>query len=763
MSALLIPSRRIVTAALVAAGAWSAVAQGAPPEPGTNVVERHALLVGCSTYENYPRLELYGPANDVPMWVKALTNPKGFAFPPANVRSLVGWSKDDPSSRPTHANIGKGFEHLIEQAKPGAQIFILLSGHGTQAPIPAGQTDPLDAANPEPDGLDEVFLPADLKKGDGSLENAIRDDQIGKWLDQIRDKGADVWILFDCCHSGTMTRAVDDKAARGERCRAVDPIRDLGLSKETLHAAIDRASRAMAAYEARTGKKFVAGDKVKPVPAGAGRKGSLAAFYAAQPFERAPELPLPEGVAHLPENYYGLLSYAVLQALEQRQSPISYGDLAVAVAARYRAIRGTRFPTPSAEGDLNREVLGLTVWPARPGIVLERTADVLRVSAGELHGLTTGSVLAVRPPAGQGDGIVGHVRVESAGPATATVAPCPYDGKPAAAAAGFKDLSRCETVRREFGDMRLRLYAGDVPALTAAVDKLAPEVRDMVAVVGKAAEAQWVLRAVTPAQAGAEYGLADATNDTVVLVQNQAHEGTGEAERAAEDLLRRAGQPIPRKVFGRYPVGDARALVGGLERDLPKVFRWRNVWRVANGSATRDAGEAHGLRLEMYKLTGQNDTTGERFRTGPLPDGQRMKIQVKNTGTEKLWVTVLSLSADFGISHLYTGVMEGGQALQPFLATMRMRGGPGVEGLVVFAVPVAAQAAQPDFKFLEQSPLRENTRSDLRPPDRGTPTPFERLLAAAAFNRGTRDIELQVPSTPAILSQTWVIVPKPAR
>ena len=57
-------------------------------------------------------------------------------------------------------------------------------------------------------------------------------------------------------------------------------------------------------------------------------RASLVAFYAAQPFETTPELPLPEGVSHVKEHYFGLLSFTLLQTLEQRQAPITYRELA---------------------------------------------------------------------------------------------------------------------------------------------------------------------------------------------------------------------------------------------------------------------------------------------------------------------------------------------------------------------------------------------------------------------------------------------------
>ena len=71
----------------------------------------------------------------------------------------------------------------------------------------------------ETDGLDEIFLPVDIDKWinrDAGVPNALVDDEIGDALDAIRDKGAFVWAVFDCCHSGTATRAVevDDELER---------------------------------------------------------------------------------------------------------------------------------------------------------------------------------------------------------------------------------------------------------------------------------------------------------------------------------------------------------------------------------------------------------------------------------------------------------------------------------------------------------------------------------------------------------------------
>jgi hypothetical protein len=733
------------------------------PAGGDTTPERrqYALLVGCTAYplaDGSVIRPLKGPENDVSLWERLLTRADGFGFPPAQVTKLVGWP-DDADKRPTRTNLVKAFKDLVDKAGPEVRIFILLSGHGTQQPIPEAQEDPLDPNNPEPDGMDEVFLPADARGGNQGFENGLLDNEIGAWLDHMRGKGAVVWVVFDCCHSGTMTRG-DDRDAR-EVSRTVDP--GLVFSDQQIDHAVRRAREAVRKAEAEGKKVSDLGPKVKP---GGRSAGSLVAFYGAQPFERAPELPLPEGKPHTRENYHGLLSFTLVQALEQRQSPITYRELSKLVTARYRASRGTRDPTPYAEGDLDYEVLGLTKWPGRSSLVLEKVEGKLRVNAGELRGVAPGSVLAVRRPAGAaGDPkeVLGHVRAESASPTTAAVRPVGYARKAAVPADQLPELGRCEVVSRDFGDLRLRLFVGDSAALRGALGKADGEVQAMVNTKVSEAEAEWILRVVSPKQAHGEYGLAGLKEDHVLLLQGSGRMPlTGEedkkAARRAEDRLLGAGYALPRKVYGKYPVSEEKTLTGSLERDLPKVFKWQNLWRVANGINAQEEGETHGLKLEAARLKDENDRTGGELLSNPvLRNGQDVEFRLKNEGIDDLWVTVLYLNANLGIRQFWAGSLGQGRALKPFRGTMSVKGNSiGVEGLVVFALPL--KQGEPDFQFLEQQPLQ--VEDTVKRNAAGAPgTPFGRLLAASAFNQGTKDIERKVPSTPAVLMQSWILLP----
>ena len=94
-------SNRPVLLLSAALAAWlsasAALPAGGPP------AKKYALLVGCTEYKNYPQLEqLYGPANDVPMFARLLTT--RFGFDPKNVQCLVGWPADE-AKRPTCKNV----------------------------------------------------------------------------------------------------------------------------------------------------------------------------------------------------------------------------------------------------------------------------------------------------------------------------------------------------------------------------------------------------------------------------------------------------------------------------------------------------------------------------------------------------------------------------------------------------------------------------------------------------------------------------------
>ena len=77
-------------------------------------------------------------------------------------------------------------------------------------------------------------------------------------------------------------------------------------------------------------------------------------------------------------------------------------------------------------------------------------------------------------------------------------------------------------------------------------------------------------------------------------------------------------------MFGNYPAEHPAAVATAVELDLPKVFRWQNVWRIA-GEVASQASETYGLGLEIAVLKDQNDRTGGKLLDQPvLYDGQNV-------------------------------------------------------------------------------------------------------------------------------------------
>ena len=111
---------------------------------------------------------------------------------------------------------------------------------------------------------------------------------IGALIGAIRDKGADVWVVFDSCHSGTATRAapsVDDEI----RMRKLGP-EALGIPADRMIAA-EGTSRALP--DPHDAPPAAVEMSATPVA----KPGKLVAFFAAQTNETTPEKNMPKGKA----------------------------------------------------------------------------------------------------------------------------------------------------------------------------------------------------------------------------------------------------------------------------------------------------------------------------------------------------------------------------------------------------------------------------------------------------------------------------------
>lgn len=284
-----------------------------------------ALLIGVADYPNLPkRLWLRGPMNDVALMRDVLME-RGFHA--QQVRTLV--SRSGGANEPTRANIVEALAELERQVTAGDRVLLYFSGHGSQQPQPANH----GSRPTEADGLDEVFLPADVKRWDGAgsnaaIPNALLDDEIGEWIDRVVDRGAVVFAIFDTCHAAGMARA----RATG-RWRAVTSV-DLGLPSPHPRPGFAPPS---------------AGNTL------AGRSEGRTLAFAARSHELTGEEWLPRDTALGANRIHGVFTFHLVAAWRA----LAQADASSLDAALTRTYRGERrlFPTPVFTGEMARR------WP----------------------------------------------------------------------------------------------------------------------------------------------------------------------------------------------------------------------------------------------------------------------------------------------------------------------------------------------------------------------------------------------------------------
>jgi hypothetical protein len=159
---------------------------------------RRALLIGINNYPD-PANVLEGCVNDVFLMSSVLQES---GFEPEEIRVVL-------DERATAQGIMERLHWLLDGVQDGDERVLFYSGHGAQIP---GY-----GAKDEPDHVDECLVPYDF---DWSPEHAILDNQFCELYSQL-PYGSYFVAMFDCCHSGGITRD------GGPRIRGLTPPDDI--------------------------------------------------------------------------------------------------------------------------------------------------------------------------------------------------------------------------------------------------------------------------------------------------------------------------------------------------------------------------------------------------------------------------------------------------------------------------------------------------------------------------------------------------------
>ena len=667
--------------------------------------ENFALLVAVDTYENlHERYWLKGPSNDAELVRTYLTTQAPVPFDADNVTLLADGVEGAQIA--TLAAIRAAVADITARAEAGDFVYMHFSGHGTQAPE--------RVAGSELDGLDELFLPADIGPWSntvGSVENALVDDEIGTMIDGLRAKGAHVFAVFDSCHSGTVTRA----APSGDeevRTRQLPP-EALGIDPALMD---EVATRALPTADPRAQPEAALDGLAEAA-------GSFVGFYAAQTNEVTPEQNMPRGKPG--RKPHGVFTYALMETLAEYPAA-TYAQIGQEVLRKY-SVKNLARSTPMFEGDLDRTVFGgepgarVAQWPATP------TDAGLTIAAGTLHGLSEGGLLAVLASAADDtSAALGYVQVATLDTFSATAIPVVHAGKTLP-----PDLPRGLTLRKLDAALDFSLTValpepGSAPAdaLLAALATITEDAGPRLHFVAAGADADLRL-AVIPASPRPDALWVLPSTGLVEEVALADAVGLSEAEAETRRLALALSNTPSVGTVGK----DSTTLAFDLSDTLVTMSKAINVMRLG---AELGAGSLD-VDVEVLTRSPENRTLRALSRTEVprlIPDDE-VHVLAQNNMKVPVDVNVLYVGSDYAVTHWFSGRLQPGDTLQQGLFKIS-DSSLGSERMVVVMTPVSGQTAIEDLSFLAQDPVT-----------------LTRSIAAM-----TREIETQTKAPPSMLTAT---------
>ncbi len=180
---------------------------------------KRALCVGINDYPG-ANLDLDGCVNDASDW-QALLEGRGYL-----VRRLH-------DTEATRAHMLEALRELIAAGGEGDSLVFTFSGHGSWLP---------DDDRDEPDRRDEMLCPHDVMQ-----DQYVLDDDLHQ-LFGARAPGARLYVISDCCHSGSVVRYAPAPVTRDRtvlKARFLPPYL-FARGNRAFERAIDRAINAPA-------------------------------------------------------------------------------------------------------------------------------------------------------------------------------------------------------------------------------------------------------------------------------------------------------------------------------------------------------------------------------------------------------------------------------------------------------------------------------------------------------------------------------------
>ncbi len=317
---------------------------------------KHALFIGINEYPHLDNKDLAGCLNDIDVVASVLE--ERFGFPATNMRFLR-------NSEATRDGILGAFDGLIDRVGQDDIVAVMYAGHGSRLRDPHGDEDLL-----------ESMVTFDSGRGDLGPNRDVLDYEVDWFVQRLNVKTPFVTLLFDCCHSGSVTRD-----AFGSLTREVEPD-----TRSIAQAFPD----ALPPPPATSRSALVDADG-----AGGWLPGSRSAIVVAacDASELANEHRVIQGDEVI---RHGALTWFLTRELIQAGAGATWRDVFEKIAPAISAEHGRQHPQLEGKAD---EVLFGTRELVPSGYLRVRSVqdDEIELAGGAAHGVTVGSVYAIHP------------------------------------------------------------------------------------------------------------------------------------------------------------------------------------------------------------------------------------------------------------------------------------------------------------------------------------------------------------------------------
>ncbi len=253
---------------------------------------KRAVLIGINKYQ-IPGSDLNGCVNDVKNLSGVLKTYYGF-----EEKDITTLTDLQATKKAMQAAIQK----LIKSGKKGDVLLLHYSGHGSNVPDDNGD---------EADTRDEILCPTDLDWND-----PLRDDWLRKTFNKLR-KGVSLTVIMDCCHSGTVTRAI------------IPP--DAPVRERFLPCPLDL----MATESGRKLRGTVSGQLGK-APRARKRKSDLVNAEIQELLLTGCRDTQTSADAHIGGTYNGALTYYLVETIKEADGKLTYRELHQRTSAKLK-------------------------------------------------------------------------------------------------------------------------------------------------------------------------------------------------------------------------------------------------------------------------------------------------------------------------------------------------------------------------------------------------------------------------------------------